>query len=648
MSIRTRLVVLLGSFVILLAIGRVYSGGFEFLFDHFWFTAGFFLLLLLSLIDQPHFSKDANVFVNGTTAGMSLLLVPQDLRSGIWWAFLIWAICLVLTSYALMWLRTHSVTAKTRTVQAISRLNRHFGRPEAIFSALFLWGCFLQFGLDSHASSALFLFWAAFMIINLPAIAAGLDSVFRERENNAQVLAVVDHLISPRIAVARIAFDAPSNLVGRKAIIKSRAGGTVATAVVIDDRLLAGNRIGRLGITSFGNDWQSLGNKSGGSLTAEILVTDTDQATRPIGSVESGSTIGSMVFHAHPDVHLRAGHVVSTRIDDSNALVYFQVISASLRQQSLDDSNAMHTVQVVAGQLGDWDRLNSRFEPVPWVAEAGQLVYQLDFQNHEATNAPRGCALVGVVPNSNFQAHVQVGDIVTHNTAIIGVTGSGKSFLAFHLIEAMIEQDIKVLILDISRQHDIYLTHHNPTALRTANDVRGWFNSDSRVGIHQFALDSEGYPKITADFVKAAFEEAAQAKLERGKNIPARLCVVFEEAHSLIPEWNQVAQQGDTQHVNRTARYILQGRKFGMGALVITQRTANVTKSILNQCNTMFALQSFDQTGLEFLKSYVGEEYSQAISTLPTRHAVLVGKASSSARPLVIKVNDMTDKWGAE
>ena len=143
----------------------------------------------------------------------------------------------------------------------------------------------------------------------------------------------------------------------------------------------------------------------------------------------------------------------------------------------------------------------------------------------------------------------------------------------------------------------------------------------------------------------AAFAELSKAKLERGKNLPARLCIVFEEAHSLIPEWNQVAQPSDTNQVNRTARTILQGRKYGMGALIITQRTANVTKTILNQCNTIFALQSFDQTGLDFLRNYMGEEYSHAISTLPTRHAILVGKASSSTRPLLFSVTDLADRW---
>ena len=279
------------------------------------------------------------------------------------------------------------------------------------------------------------------------------------------------------------------------------------------------------------------------------------------------------------------------------------------------------------------------------MAPAGELV---KLSSGIEASAPEMCCIVGCVPHSKFPVHVDIAEAVTHNTALIGVTGSGKSYLAFHLVEAMVKNGIKVLILDISRQHDLHLSDHKPTALKTVEDVRPWLESKSSIGIHQYGVDTAGYPKVTADFVTAAFTEASKAKLERGKNIPARLCVVFEEAHSLIPEWNQVGQKGDENRVNRTARVILQGRKYGMGSLIISQRTANVTKTILNQCNTIFALQSFDQTGLDFLRNYMGEEYSQAISTLPIQHAILVGKASSSARPIILKVIDFQGRWKEE
>jgi DNA helicase HerA-like ATPase len=120
----------------------------------------------------------------------------------------------------------------------------------------------------------------------------------------------------------------------------------------------------------------------------------------------------------------------------------------------------------------------------------------------------------------------------------------------------------------------------------------------------------------------------------------AKLCIVYEEAHSLIPEWNAVASEGDKSATNGTAKAILQGRKYGLGCLVITQRTANVTKTILNQCNTVFALRVFDSTGMEFLRNYIGDDYSGVLSTLENRHAVVFGRASTCSDPVLVRLND--------
>jgi len=230
---------------------------------------------------------------------------------------------------------------------------------------------------------------------------------------------------------------------------------------------------------------------------------------------------------------------------------------------------------------------------------------------------------------------------------MIGITGSGKSYLAFHTIETLVAHKIKVLILDLTREHYLYLEKLNPTALNAPADVEGWLKSESFLGIHQFGI-SKNYPHTTRLFVESAFNVVSKRPLKAGLIVPAQLCIVFEEAHSLIPEWNQVAERDDVAHVNATARTILQGRKFGMGSLIITQRTANVTKTILNQCNTIIAFQSFDQTGLEFLRNYMGSEYAQALSTLQTRDAVLVGKSSSSKMPVIFSIIDLSKKWNQE
>lgn len=646
MSIRSRLIFLAIALSILIVVGRCITGGFSFLLNQFWFVAGFFLLLLLSLIDQPHFSKDANIFVNATTAWVSLLLIDNENREGIWWGFFAWCSYLIVSSYVLMWIRTKELHQEGPVVQVVSRVNRQIGRPEAVFSAFFIWGCAHQFGSDSPKLNPLFLFWAVFMILNLPALASAIDSVLSPRKINLEEkVGVLLNIISPRIAVAALASGLTSDLVGRIVNMKNAKNQRVAIGVLIDDRVVAGERIVRVAITKTLEAWTSIGTSGDNEITLDLTSESSkEDNSLPISVVDVGTEIGKLVFGVHPDQSLESGEVLWVSMNPK-IKAFYQVISAVICQTPLPGNNYMHSVHVMAGQLGVWDEQRCRFEPITWVAPAGQLIHRATASTRKQYEIPQRHEVVGDVPNSDFPVHVNIEDIVTHNTATIGVTGSGKSFLAFHLIEAMVKCGIKVMILDISRQHDLYLAEHNPIAIKTVAEVKSWWESESPIGIHQYAVDNEGYPKITADFVVAAFAELSKAKLERGKNLPAKLCIVFEEAHSLIPEWNQVAQPSDTNQVNRTARTILQGRKFGMGALIITQRTANVTKTILNQCNTIFAFQSFDQTGLDFLKNYMGEEYSHAISTLPTRHAILVGKASSSTRPLLFSVTDLANRW---
>lgn len=74
--------------------------------------------------------------------------------------------------------------------------------------------------------------------------------------------------------------------------------------------------------------------------------------------------------------------------------------------------------------------------------------------------------------------------------------------------------------------------------------------------------------------------------------------------------------------------------------MVITQRTANVSKSILNQCNTIFALRVFDDTGKSFLENYIGEDYADTLPTLEERHAIAIGKGLKLKQPVIIQLND--------
>ena len=94
----------------------------------------------------------------------------------------------------------------------------------------------------------------------------------------------------------------------------------------------------------------------------------------------------------------------------------------------------------------------------------------------------------------------------------------------------------------------------------------------------------------------------------------------------------------DTQWVvNRIGQIALQGRKYGVGLLVVSQRTALVSKTILSQCNTYFTHALVDRTSLEYLASVYSREHVQAIPNLRSREFLAYGKAVRSERPLLVR-----------
>ena len=61
---------------------------------------------------------------------------------------------------------------------------------------------------------------------------------------------------------------------------------------------------------------------------------------------------------------------------------------------------------------------------------------------------------IGSLPSTNFPISIKnIHELVTHNTAILGILGVGKSFVAIELLERMFAEGIKVVCLDLTNQY---------------------------------------------------------------------------------------------------------------------------------------------------------------------------------------------------
>lgn len=141
--------------------------------------------------------------------------------------------------------------------------------------------------------------------------------------------------------------------------------------------------------------------------------------------------------------------------------------------------------------------------------------------------------------------------------------------------------------------------------------------------------------EYTKYFFKVIFDMA-----KNNETNDKKILIVIEEAHTIIPEWNFMGSNDKTSQsvINTISQIALQGRKYDIGFMIIGQRTANISKTILTQCNTMICFQAFDDTNFNFLGNYIGKDLAISLPSLKKYHAVVSGKAIKSNLPLIVDI----------
>ena len=134
----------------------------------------------------------------------------------------------------------------------------------------------------------------------------------------------------------------------------------------------------------------------------------------------------------------------------------------------------------------------------------------------------------------------------------------------------------------------------------------------------------------------------AMFELRKVGRIPPMMLVV-EEAHNFCPQVGQVA----SSKVFRTLAS--EGRKFGLGLVIITQRAAKVDKNVLSQCNTQVILKVTNPNDLKAIIASVEgltASLAEEISRLPIGVAIMTG--GGLQMPLMVEVRPRETRHGGE
>jgi len=155
--------------------------------------------------------------------------------------------------------------------------------------------------------------------------------------------------------------------------------------------------------------------------------------------------------------------------------------------------------------------------------------------------------------------------------------------------------------------------------------LENWIGSDRPVSI----LDLSGVPSDILQTTIGALLRLLYEALFWGRNLSQGgkerpLLLVMEEAHIYLND----DFKGMASKV--VQRIVKEGRKYGVGAMIVSQRPSEINSTILSQCGTFFALRLSNAIDRGHIKSAISDNLDGLTSMLPmlrTGEAIILGEA---------------------
>ena len=684
----SRVLILAGSVAVLASLARWATGawlptGPQ---DAFIFQSALLTIVLGSAIIEHHYTEPADALVNALMGALTLLSSYSITPSAAWWSLFI--LCLLVLAASSLCVALSGDEAAVGWRASASKVTfgiaTTFGKARVLFSALLLYSVFAFYGVQDKRTAALVVFWGVFVSLwplQIPQILSRfLNTEARPTSIGSVLLAEAPHLV-------RIGLTKPRSFGSTHPLLLAGSDGSGRVVVPLYTQT-EGAELLTTAIT-YPFDGQLSGDLKAGEVyefpEADIPTTAEVSAglggrsdTSLLGFVLDGSTIAELRVQALPGFSWREGALICCRVRERR--VFYQVTNGETASASF--SSQRHSFQVaIAAQVGELDSALG-FAKSSWIPQPHSPVFAVTAEDFPsaADSGDDSLFTYGQIPGTTVPV---TGDFVgnlDHHTALLGVTGSGKTELALDLIRHAASKGVLVFCVDLTSKYSTALNSLAPVDLspssrlcqelseklfavetgaysagtekRALREFSDSLRAEAMAGLNAFLGGTSGAGKVGV----LTLREIANSKatlhitelylscvLQFARENPSaarRILVVLEEAHTVVPEPATMGL-GDFDSkglVARISQIALQGRKFGVGLLVIAQRTATVSKSVLTQCNTIISFACVDDTSLGFLRNLFGSAQVELIPNLPRLNAIGFGKAIRSERPIRIEI----------
>ncbi len=113
--------------------------------------------------------------------------------------------------------------------------------------------------------------------------------------------------------------------------------------------------------------------------------------------------------------------------------------------------------------------------------------------------------------------------------------------------------------------------------------------------------------------------------------------LVCEEAHRYVPNSGEAQYEAAQEAIRRIAK---EGRKYGVGLLLVSQRPSEVEATVLSQCNSWVVLRVTNDSDCKHVKAILPDSMAgltKMLSGLRRQEAIFVGQAATLPSRILIR-----------
>jgi len=177
-----------------------------------------------------------------------------------------------------------------------------------------------------------------------------------------------------------------------------------------------------------------------------------------------------------------------------------------------------------------------------------------------------------------------------------------------------------------------FLMRYNPAEALTLADIIAQFLGRRADGKTLRIVDISGLPNevagpLTAAIARTIFQyKLFQTDAERRQDPVLLIC---EEAHRYVPDRGEAQYATAQTAIRRVAK---EGRKYGFGLMLVSQRPSDIEGTVLSQCGTWLVLRLTNASDQAHVGRFLPDSLASMVALLPSlprREALFVGEGAS-------------------